>query len=230
MHPLLPPITISSLTLVLDLLGTFVFALSGAVAGVRHRLDIFGVLVLSFAAGNAGGITRDLLIGAVPPAGIADWRYIAAALAAGLITFYWGALVNRLWNSVLLFDAVGLGLFAVTGASKALAFHLAPLTAVLLGVMTGIGGGVTRDILVSEVPTVLHSDLYAVAALAGAAVVVIGRSLGFATGVVSIAGAALCIGLRILAIRRGWRLPLAPSSHEETTDPGSARPPEDSTT
>ena len=123
MHPLLPPITISSLTLILDLLGTFVFALSGAVAGVRHRLDIFGVLVLSFAAGNAGGITRDLLIGAVPPAGIADWRYIAAALAAGLITFYWGALVNRLWNSVLLFDAVGLGLFAVTGASKALAFH-----------------------------------------------------------------------------------------------------------
>jgi uncharacterized membrane protein YeiH len=228
-HPLLPPITISSLTLTLDLLGTFVFALSGAVAGVRHRLDIFGVLVLSFAAGNAGGITRDLLIGAVPPAGIADWRYIAAALAAGLITFYWGALVNRLWNSVLLFDAVGLGLFAVTGASKALAFHLAPLTAVLLGVTTGIGGGVARDILVSEVPTVLHSDLYAVAALAGAAVVVIGRSLGFATDAVSIAGAALCIGLRLIAMRRGWRLPLAQSAEETTTDLHSARPPGEST-
>jgi uncharacterized membrane protein YeiH len=207
--PLLPPITISSVTLILDLLGAFVFALSGAVAGVKHRLDIFGVLVLSFAAANVGGITRDLLIGAVPPPGIADWRYIAAALAAGLITFYWGALVNRLWNSVLLFDAVGLGLFAVTGASKALAFHLAPLTAVLLGVTTGIGGGMARDILVSEVPIVLHSELYAVAALAGAAVVVIGRSLGFETGVVSIAGAILCIGLRIMAMRRGWQLPVA---------------------
>jgi uncharacterized membrane protein YeiH len=207
--PILPPITISSLTLVLDLLGAFVFALSGAVAGVKHRLDIFGVLVLSFAAANVGGITRDLLIGAVPPPGIADWRYIAAALAAGLITFYWGALVNRLWNSVLLFDAVGLGLFAVTGASKALAFHLAPLTAVLLGVITAIGGGMARDILVSEVPIVLHSELYAVAALAGAAVVVIGRSLGFEVGVVSIAGAIFCIGLRVMAMRRGWQLPVA---------------------
>jgi uncharacterized membrane protein YeiH len=213
---------------VLDLLGTFVFALSGAVSGVRHRLDIFGVLVLSFAAATMGGITRDLLIGAVPPPGIADWRYLAAALTAGLITFYWGALVNRLWNSVLLFDAVGLGLFAVTGASKALAFHLAPLTAVLLGVTTAIGGGVARDILVSEVPTVLHSDLYAVAALAGAAVVVIGRSLGFANEVVSIAGAALCIGLRLTAMRRGWRLPLAPSHDGAPTDIHSA-PPEDST-
>jgi uncharacterized membrane protein YeiH len=227
--PLLPPITISSLTLALDLLGAFVFALSGAVAGVKHRLDIFGVIVLSFAAANAGGITRDLLIGAVPPPGIADWRYIAAALAAGLITFYWGALVNRLWNSVLLLDAVGLGLFAVTGASKALAFHLAPLTAVLLGVMTGIGGGVARDILVSEVPAVLHSDLYAVAALAGAAVVVIGRTLGFATEVVSIGGATLCIGLRIMAMHRRWQLPVARPHAEDSPDVHSSRPPGGST-
>jgi uncharacterized membrane protein YeiH len=195
--------------LVLDLLGTFVFALSGAVSGVKHRLDIFGVLVLSFAAANVGGITRDLLIGAVPPPGIADWRYIATALAAGLFTFYGGTVVDRLWNSVLMFDAMGLGLFAVTGASKALAFHLAPLTAVLLGVLTGVGGGVARDVLVSEVPAVLRADLYAVAALAGAAVVVIGRALGFATGVVSIVGAALCIGLRLTAMRRHWQLPVA---------------------
>jgi uncharacterized membrane protein YeiH len=210
-HPLLPlpPIAIGTVTLVLDLLGTFVFALSGAVSGVKHRLDIFGVLVLSFAAANVGGITRDLLIGAVPPPGIADWRYIATALAAGLFTFYGGTVVDRLWNSVLMFDAMGLGLFAVTGASKALAFHLAPLTAVLLGVLTGVGGGVARDVLVSEVPAVLRADLYAVAALAGAAVVVIGRALGFATGVVSIVGAALCIGLRLTAMRRHWQLPVA---------------------
>jgi uncharacterized membrane protein YeiH len=218
MHPLLAPITTSTVTLVLDLLGTFVFALSGAVSGVKHRLDIFGVLVLSFAAANVGGITRDLLIGAVPPPGIADWRYIAAALAAGLITFYGGAIVDRLWNSVLLFDAMGLGLFAVTGASKALAFHLAPLTAVLLGVVTGVGGGVARDILVNEVPAVLRADLYAVAALAGAAVVVIGRALGFATDVVAIVGAALCIGLRITAMHRHWQLPVARSRGGATTD------------
>jgi uncharacterized membrane protein YeiH len=226
--PLLPPITISSLTLVLDLLGAFVFALSGAVAGVKHRLDLFGVLVLSFAAANVGGITRDLLIGAVPPPGIADWRYIAAALAAGLIPRAGGALVSRVWTSVPLFDAVGLGLFAVTGASKALAFHLAPLTAVLLGVMTSIGGGMARDILVSEVPIVLHSELYAVAALAGAAVVVIGRSLGFETGVVSIAGAILCIGLRITAMRRGWQLPVARPRGGSALEQHS-EPPRDST-
>ena len=209
MHQLLPPNTISTVTLVLDLLGTFVFALSGAVSGVKHRLDIFGVLVLSFAAANAGGITRDVLIGAVPPPGIGDWRYIAAALAAGLITFYGGHVVERLWNSVLLFDAMGLGLFAVTGASKALAFHLAPFTAVLLGMLTGVGGGVARDLLVSEVPAILRAELYAVAALLGASVVVIGRELGFAPGVVSVVGAALCIGLRITAMRRHWHLPVA---------------------
>ncbi|MGE5727164.1 MAG: trimeric intracellular cation channel family protein [Gemmatimonas sp.] len=204
-----PPITVSTETLVLDLLGTFVFALSGAVSGVKHRLDIFGVLALSFAAANVGGITRDLLIGAVPPPGIADWRYIAVALAAGLLTFYGGAVIERLWNSVLLFDAVGLGLFAVTGASKALAYHLPPLTAVLLGVLTGVGGGMARDILVSEVPVVLRADLYAVAALAGAAVVVTGRALGLAGDVASVIGAALCIGVRIMAMRRHWQLPVA---------------------
>ena len=218
MQPLIPPITTNTVTVVLDLLGTFVFALSGAMSGVKHRLDIFGVLVLSFVAANVGGITRDLLIGAVPPPGIADWRYITAALVAGLLTFWGAALVDRLWNSVLLFDAMGLGLFAVTGASKALAFHLAPLTAVLLGVLTGVGGGVARDILVSEVPVVLRADLYAVAALAGAAVVVIGRALGFATGVVSIVGAALCIGLRIMAMHRHWQLPLARSRGGTATD------------
>jgi uncharacterized membrane protein YeiH len=206
---LLPPLTISTLTLVLDLLGTFVFALSGAVSGVKHRLDLFGVLVLSFTAATVGGITRDVLIGVVPPPGIADWRYIVTALAAGLVTFFAGTLVDRLWNAVLLFDAMGLGLFAVTGASKALAFHLPPHTAVLLGVLTGVGGGVARDILVSEVPAIFRAELYAVPALAGAAVVVIGKSLGLPNDVVSVAGAALCIGVRIAAMRYHWQLPVA---------------------
>src|SRR5205823_11131530 len=108
-----------TLLLVLDLVGTFVFALSGAMAGVKHRLDLFGVLVLSYAAGNAGGITRDLLIGAVPPAAISDWRYLAVSLLAGIVTFWRPSIIDRLRSPALLFDAAGLGLFAVAGTQKA---------------------------------------------------------------------------------------------------------------
>lgn len=200
---------VAPLTLVLDLIGTFVFALSGASAGVKHKLDIFGILVLSFAAANSGGITRDLLIGAVPPPGISDWRYIVVPLLAGLLTFFWFPVVDQLNSSVLVFDAAGLAVFAVSGALKALAFHLGPLPSMLLGMLTGIGGGMARDILVAEIPTVLRSQLYAVAALAGAAVVVVGKMLNLPSEALAIAGAMLCFGLRFIAIRRGWRLPTA---------------------
>jgi uncharacterized membrane protein YeiH len=178
-------------------------------AGVKHRLDIFGVLVLSFAAANSGGILRDLLIGAVPPPGIADWRYIAVSLLAGVATFRWGSIVDRLQNSVQIFDAMGLALFAVSGAQKALDFRMGPVTAVLLGMLTGIGGGMVRDVLSAEVPSVLRGDIYAVAALAGAAVVVSGRSIHLPSTAVAIAGAALCFGLRYMTIRHGWHLPVA---------------------
>jgi len=197
------------LLLVLDLAGTFVFALSGATAGVKRRLDLFGVLVLSFAAGNAGGIARDLLIGAVPPAAISDWRYLAVSLLAGIVTFYWFSGIDRLRSPVLVFDGAGLALFAVSGTQKALAFGLNPVMAALLGMLTGIGGGMTRDVLLAEIPTVLGADLYAVAALAGAAVVVIGDALQFSSTAVTIAGAALCFGLRLMAIHYGWHLPIA---------------------
>ena len=170
-------ILINTLLVAFDLGGTFVFALSGATAAVKHRLDLFGVLVLSFAAGNSGGIARDVMIGAVPPAAISDWRYIAVSILAGLITFYWYRIINRLSSPVLVFDAAGLALFAVSGAGKALAFHAGPVAATLLGMLTGIGGGMVRDVLVREIPTVLRTELYAVAALIGAAVVVIGRML-----------------------------------------------------
>ena len=133
------------LPLVLDLTGTFVFALSGALAGVKRALDLFGVLVLSFAAANSGGITRDVLIGAVPPGAVNDWRYLAVSLFAGVITFYFSPLVVRMSNPVLLFDAAGLALFAVSGASKALAYGLNPVMATALGMVTGIGGGMARD-------------------------------------------------------------------------------------
>ncbi|MBV8091060.1 MAG: trimeric intracellular cation channel family protein [Alphaproteobacteria bacterium] len=206
-----------TLLLVLDLVGTFVFALSGATAGVKHRLALFGVLVLSVAAGNAGGITRDLLIGAVPPAGIRDWRYLAVSVLAGIVTFWRPSIIDRLRSPVLLFDAAGLGLFAVAGTQMALAFALNPVMAALLGMLTGIGGGMTRDVLLAEIPTVLRADLYAVAALAGAVVVVIGAALRLPASAVTIAGAALCFALRFLAIRRGWHLPVAHGRGPSTT-------------
>ncbi len=199
-----------TLVLALDLVGTFVFALSGAMAGVRNRLDVFGVLVLSFVAGTAGGIIRDLLIGAVPPAAIGDWRYISACLVAGLATFWGYQTIRRLRDAVLLFDAAGLAVFAVSGSLKALAFGASPLAAVLLGMLTGIGGGMLRDLLVAEVPTVLRSELYAVAALAGASVVVIGgQVLQLPPTPIAIVGAFLCFGLRLVALRHDWRLPVA---------------------
>jgi uncharacterized membrane protein YeiH len=198
-----------TLVLTLDLVGTFVFALSGATAGARRRLDIFGVLVLSFVAANSGGIVRDLLIGATPPAAISDWRYLAVSLLAGVVIFFWYPVINRLQSPVLFFDAVGLALFCVAGAQKALVFGLEPVMAALLGMLTGIGGGIARDVLLSNVPAVFRSEIYAVAALAGAAVVVIGDALGLPTTATALAGAVLCFGLRMLAVRYDWHLPRA---------------------
>jgi uncharacterized membrane protein YeiH len=198
-----------TLVLTLDLVGTFVFALSGATAGARRRLDIFGVLVLSFVAANSGGIVRDLLIGATPPAAISDWRYLGVSMLAGVVIFFWYPLINRLRSPVLFFDAVGLALFCVAGAQKALVFGLEPVMAALLGMLTGIGGGIARDVLLSNVPAVFRSDIYAVAALAGAAVVVIGDALHLPTTATAIAGALLCFVLRMAAVRFDWHLPRA---------------------
>jgi uncharacterized membrane protein YeiH len=197
------------LPIVLDLTGTFVFALSGALAGTKHRLDLFGVIVLSFAAGNSGGITRDLLIGAVPPGAVGDWRYLGVSLIAGLVTFYFSPLIMRMSNAVLVFDAAGLALFAVAGSSKALSFGLNPVMATVLGMVTGIGGGMVRDVLLAEIPTVLRADLYAVAALLAAAIVVIGHMLQLPVAGVTAVALISCFLLRIMAIRRGWRLPVA---------------------
>jgi uncharacterized membrane protein YeiH len=206
------------LVLVLDLGGTFVFALSGAMAAVRHRLDLFGILVVSFAAATCGGIGRDLLIGAVPPAAIGDWRYVAVSVLAGLVVFYWTPTAKQLRAPVLIFDGAGLAFFAVSGSLKAIEYRVPPVAAILLGALTGIGGGMARDILVSEIPTVLRADLYAVAALAGAAVVVAGTMLKLPFGLVTATGLILCFGLRFIAIRRGWHLPTA-------RWPEEARPP-----
>lgn len=197
------------LPIVLDLTGTFVFALSGALAGAKRELDLFGVLVLAFAAGNSGGITRDLLIGAVPPGAVGDWRYLGVSLLAGVVTFFFSPLIVRMSNPILIFDAAGLALFAVTGASKALSFGLNPVMAAALGVVTGIGGGMVRDVLLAEIPTVLRAELYAVAALAAAAIVVVGHMLQLPVAPVTALALISCFLLRVMAIRRGWRLPVA---------------------
>ena len=211
---------IQDLLLFLDLAGTFVFAISGAILGVRQRLDIFGVLVLSFVASSAGGIMRDVLIGAVPPAAISDWRYFAVAITAGTLTFFWSSPLSKLRTAILMFDAAGLAFFAVAGAQKALSFGLNPLMAALLGMVTGIGGGMTRDLLVARTPAVLKSDLYAVAALAGAALVVIGHLARWPATPTALISALICFGIRLLAIRRGWGLPVAGHQQlDQTHDP-----------
>lgn len=210
------------LVLILDLAGTFVFALAGATAGARRQLDIFGVLVLAFAAACSGGIVRDLLIGATPPAAITDWRYLATSLVAGIVAFRWHGSIERMANPVRMFDAAGLALFAVAGAQKALAYELNAVMAALLGMLTGIGGGVARDVLLAQIPSVLRSELYAVAALVGASVVVLGDRFGIAPVVSALAGAGLCFALRVMAIRRDWHLPKAlhepPSGSKETVE------------
>ena len=200
---------VNTFLVVFDLTGTFVFALSGATAAVKHKLDAFGILVLCFAAATAGGITRDIMIGALPPAAIRDWRYLAVSILAGAIAFFAYPLINRLSSPVLLFDAAGLALFCVAGADKALAFNAGPVAATLLGMVTGIGGGIVRDMLVMEVPTVLRTELYAVAALLGAAFTVVGQRFGMPLQMAAPIGAAICITVRLLALHYGWHLPIA---------------------
>ena len=195
----------------IDFVGTFVFAISGATVGVRHRLDLFGVLVLAFAAAVSGGIVRGVLIGATPPTALASWHYLGVSCLAGVITFYRCEDIEKLRNPVQIFDALGLALFAATGASKALAFGLTPASAILLGMLSGIGGGIVRDMLVAQTPVVLRSELYAVAALAGASVIVAGKVFAMPDLPVLIVAVTICFGLRFMAIRFGWRLPVAPS-------------------
>ncbi|MEO8594874.1 MAG: trimeric intracellular cation channel family protein [Candidatus Solibacter sp.] len=202
-------VLVSEFLRALDLIGTFVFALSGAVSGVKHRIDLFGVLVLSFVAATAGGIVRDVLIGAIPPAAIQDWRYITLSLVAGFVTFYWSSFIVKIKSPVQILDALGLGLFAISGAGKAIAFHLGPGAAILMGVLTAIGGGMVRDVLVSEVPVVFTAELYAVAALAGASVVVVGNSIFPSSVPAAAIGGATCVLLRLMAIRNRWKLPVA---------------------
>ena len=206
-----------TLLLWLNLGGTFVFGLSGGLAAARARLDVFGIVALSGVVGLAGGITRDVLIG-TPPETFRDWRYLAAVGAAGLVCFFAAAALDRLQSWVLVFDAMGLAVFCVTGASKATDFGLGPIQAVVLGAITGIGGGMLRDILLSETPTVLRHELYAIPAVLGATVAVAAQGADNFSPVFPVLGACLCFGTRMIGLRYGIDAPGARAERNREPD------------
>jgi len=195
---------------VLDLLGVFVFALSGATVAVDKRLDVFGVLVLAAVAALGGGLLRDVLLDAHPPAALDGSAYLLTTLVAGLLVFFFSPLVVQLAPAVRVFDAAGLGLFVAAGTTKALDAGFGAAGAVTLGVLTGIGGGVARDVLVGEVPVVLRREVYAVPALLGAALLAAADGLDLPRAPAAVVAASLVFTLRMVGVWRDWHAPVAP--------------------
>jgi uncharacterized membrane protein YeiH len=202
------PTDFASAQLALDLVGVFVFALSGGLVAVKQRFDLFGVLVLACAAGLGGGIMRDVLIGDVPPVGISDWRLLAAAAFGGLATFFFHPGIERVGPFVKVLDAGGLAAFAVAGSLKAITtLGVSPIAAVLVGVITAVGGGVIRDILAGHVPEVLRRELYALPALLGAIVVVVLVQTAVLRMWMLWAAAGLVFVVRLVAVRLDLNAP-----------------------
>lgn len=191
----------------LDLTGTFVFAISGAVAARQRRLDLFGVVFVTFIVACGGGIVRDVCIGAVPPAGLSNWSYLAASMVAAALTVAAYRRVKKLRYPVLLFDAIGLGLFAVAGAQKALAYSESAEVAILLGMFSAVGGGVIRDVLLSRVPAILQREIYALAALFGATVEVVSLRTNWLPALAPWLAIGSCVAIRLSSLYFGWRLP-----------------------
>ncbi|GAA2969947.1 trimeric intracellular cation channel family protein [Actinokineospora diospyrosa] len=197
------------LLIVLELIGLAVFAASGALAAVRARLDVFGVVVLGLTTALGGGIIRDVLLGIHPPTSLRDWTYLVVPVAAALGVFGFHPQVARLRRAVLLADAVGLGLFTVSGTATALATGVPAYTACLIGMTAGIGGGAMRDLLLREIPLVLRREIYALASLAGAVVVVVGAKVGWPAAPVAVVSAAIVVAIRVLALWKQWNAPVA---------------------
>jgi len=192
----------------LDVAGTALFAVEGAGRAMQGGLDLFGVLVLAFATALGGGVIRDVLLGDTPPAALRDGRLPALAFAAGALAFLLHGPAAMLPAPLLVWlDAAGLAVFAVAGAAKALGRGLGPLVAVLLGTITGCGGGTVRDVLLAQVPAILRVDVYATAALLGAAVFVAATRLGLPRPAAALLGAAACLALRMAAVTWRWSLP-----------------------
>jgi uncharacterized membrane protein YeiH len=194
--------------LTIDLAGTLVFAIEGAMAAIRADLDLLGLLVLAFATALGGGVIRDVLIGAVPPNSIRDWRYGATAFAGGGAVFCFYHFFQQVPAGLMLtLDAAGLALFAVAGTGKALEYGIHPMLAILMGATTGVGGGTVRDVLLAKVPAVLNSDVYATAAMAGALVMVLALAIKTPRSIAMSVGGAVCFLLRMLAVWQHWNLP-----------------------
>jgi uncharacterized membrane protein YeiH len=205
-----------TLLLILDLTGTFVFALNGALTAMEAaRVDVIGVVTLGVITAIGGGAMRDLLIGAVPPAAFQDWRYLAVAIGGGLVAFGGGQRLDQLAGIITVLDAAGLSMFAVTGATKALAFGLGAVPAVILGGVTAVGGGTIRDVLVLRIPSVLHSEgtLYAIPALAAAGIAVATSSAHVYGPPAALGAVAACFGIRMLAVRYHVTAPVPRRGH-----------------
>lgn len=203
----------SPLFLALDLTGVFAFALNGALIAIRVvRLDVVGVVTLGMITALGGGIIRDIFIDSLPPATFSDWRYLAVAAIGSLVAFSFGRRLDRWINPILVLDAAGLSLFAVSGALKTLEFGGGPAQAVILGAVTAVGGGTIRDVLIGEVPVVLRSGLYAIPALAGALVLVAAAEVGVSEVRAAVGGAVLCFTIRILGVHYGLDAPRPPGT------------------
>lgn len=188
------------LQLALDLVGVFAFALSGGLVAVKKRLDLFGVLVLAGAAALGGGVMRDILIGELPPVGISDWRLLTSALVAGLVTFVYHPGVERISRFVRILDAAGLAVFAIGGSLKALGAGMDPLTSVIVGGITAVGGGIVRDVLAGQVPEVLRREMYALPALLGSVLIVTAHHFDVINPFVIWGCVALVFGMRMVAV------------------------------
>ena len=208
--------TASPLFLALDLAGTFAFALNGALIAIRvARLDVVGVLTLGMITALGGGIIRDILIDSLPPATFSDWRYLAVAAFGSLVALTFARHLDRLTSPILVLDAAGLSLFAVSGALKALDFDVGLTQAVILGAITAVGGGTVRDVLSGRIPVVLRSELYLIPALAAALVVVIAEQLGASDVPAAVGAAALCFGIRMVGVRLGLHAPAPPGTDRD---------------
>ncbi len=205
--------TPSTLFLVLELAGVFAFALNGALTAIRvTRIDVVGVVTLGMVTALGGGIIRDVLLDSLPPATFSDWRYLAVAAAGSLTAFAFGRRLDRLWKPIEVLDAAGLSLFAVSGALKALDLGMGPVQALILGTITGVGGGTLRDVLVGRVPVVLRAELYAIPAMAGALVVVVTDAAGVYGAAAAVGAALLCFTLRLAGLRYRIHAPAPPGT------------------
>jgi len=198
---------IGSFIAVLDYLGTIALAVTGASKAIVHRADIFGIIVLATVVGVAGGATRDVIFGRFPNA-FSDPIYIGLTAAVGIAMFFLYRKFQKRMGTWLVFDAVGLGVFSISGASIAyqvLGLEFLPM--LLAGVITAVGGGILRDVFVREIPIVFVKEVYAVASVIGIVVFYAILSAGVEIQTASIVGLSITTGTRLLAMKYNWNLP-----------------------